>query len=551
MQIVQPAYVSALRNTLNRVADTCPSRKPQFPSALRVIAVGIVAFILLPILYLIFRAAGAGMEGIYYLLDVRTLGVISNSVVLAVGVVLASSVIGVIFAWLTARTDLPFRRFWLVSGLITLVIPSYIGAITYIAAFGPRGVLQGLLEPFGVQTLPSMYGFFGAWLAITLFTYPYVVLPVRAALMNMDPALEESARSLGLNRWALFRRVTLPQLRPALATGMLLTALYTLSDFGAVAVMRYDAFTRVIYLQYTSSFDRERAAILALVLIILTLGLIALERRASSVSRNYRIGTGTQRQLRLVKLGKWRIPALVFCILLVAIGVIIPTAVLVSWLLKGSNAELFDPAMQASLVNTVSASSLTALVVALAAIPLATLAVRSSSRVDRWLAGLPYLGNVLPGLVVALALVFFAANYLPNWYQTLPVLVLGYAIRFLPLSVGATRSALTQINPRLEEGARCLGLRPWQVLVRITAPLARSGVLAGAALVFLSVMKELPTTLLLSPTGFKTFATEIWMAHSEVRLPQAAAPALLLVLISALSLFIILGQERQRQHRAR
>src|SRR5690606_4635797 len=200
---------------------------------------------------------GAGEAGLAYLLDGRTLKVISNSLLLTGAVVAAAALIGVPFAWLTARTDLPFRRFWLVAGLLTMVIPSYIGAMMYIAAFGPRGLLQSLLEPFGVQSLPSIYGFWGAWLSITLFTYPYVVLPVRAALLNMDPALDESARSLGMNRWKVFWRVTLPQLRPAMATGMLLTALYTLSDFGAVALMRYDAFTRVIYLQYTSSFDRN------------------------------------------------------------------------------------------------------------------------------------------------------------------------------------------------------------------------------------------------------------------------------------------------------
>ncbi len=513
----------------------------KLPSPLHIIAVLVVTLVLLPMGYLIVRALGAGESGLEYLLSVRTLSVIWNSLLLAGAVTLSAAVIGTLFAWLTARTDLPFRRFWLVGGVLPLVIPSYIGAITFIAAFGPRGLLQSLLEPLGVQHLPSIYGFWGAWLAITLFTYPYVVLPVRAALLGMDPALEEAAQSMGLKRWQVFRRVTLPQLKPALAAGMLLSALYTLSDFGAVALMRYDAFTRVIYMQYTSSFDRNRAAILALVLVVITIGLLLLERRVAAVTRNYRIGTGVQRKVRPVALGQWRVPALAFCGLLVAVGMVIPVLILFSWLLQNPAAT---PQMLLPLWNTISSSGLTALVVGLAALPLALLAVRSSSRRGKTLASVPYLGNVLPGVVVALALVFFAANYLPTLYQTLPVLVLGYATRFLPLSIGATRSALTQINPCVEESGRSLGLRPWQVTARITAPLARGGILAGMALVFLSVMKELPTTLLLAPTGFKTFATQIWTASAEARLAQIGAPALLLVVVSALSLVFILRQER-------
>jgi iron(III) transport system permease protein len=302
--------------------------------------------------------------------------------------------------------------------------------------------------------------------------------------------------------------------------------------------MRYDAFTRVIYLQYTSSFDRSRAAILALVLVAVTLGLVLIGRRTGMMMLNYRVGTGAQRRNRLVALGRWRWLALGFCAVLVGVGLLVPIGVLMSWFLKSPAIELTQP-----LVNTVSSSGITALVVGLAALPLALLATRSVSRASGWLVELAYLGNVRPGVVVALALVFFAANYLPAWYQTLPLLILGYAIRFLPLSVGASRSALTQINPRWEEAGRSLGLRPWQVTLRITTPLARAGILGGMALVFLNTMKELPATLLLSPTGFKTFATQIWTAHYEARLADIGVPALLLIVVSALSLFLILGRE--------
>lgn len=535
----------SMQRTLPASAAQLPAvvenRLPAFrPSPVIIAAALILAVVLLPLVYLVLRAAGAGAAGLEYLLSARTLAVVGSSLALAGAVVVSSVCIGLPFAWLTARADLPFRRFWLVAGSLPLVIPSYIGALAYIAAFGPRGLLAQALAPLGVESLPPLYGFFGAWLAITLFTYPYIVLPVRAALLNTDPALEEAARSLGLRGWAVFRRVTLPQLRPALAAGALLSALYTLSDFGAVALMRYDAFTRVIYTQYTSSFDRSRAAILAVMLVVVTIGLLVFSRRLASSQRNHRIGAGAARRLRPVALGRWRLPALVFCAALVAVGTFVPVGVLASWVIgRDTGVTNWTPA----LVNTVGASGLAALTVALAALPLAWLGARSASRSGRWMSELSYLGNGLPGLVVALALVFFMANALPALYQTLPVLILGYAARFLPLSVGATRSALTQINPRLEEAGRCLGLRPWQVMARITTPLAKAGILSGGALVFLSAMKELPTTLLLAPTGFETFATRIWTAHQEVNFPQIGVPALLLVAVSALSLVLILKQE--------
>lgn len=542
MQKATPFYTTATQ----RITAQLSFPHLRLPSLVQLFSLVVVLAVLLPLAYLILRAVGGGADSLDYLLRERTLNIFSNSLLLVVTVTVGAALIGVPFAWLTARTDLPLRRVWLVLGLLTMVIPSYLGAITYVAAFGPKGMLQGALETLiGLERLPDIRGLFGAWLSITLMTYPFIVLPVRAALLNSDPALEEAGRSLGLSRWAIFRRVTLPQLKPALAGGMLLTALYALSDFGAVAVMRYNAFTRAIYLQYTSSFSRERAAVLALVLIVFTLVLIYMERRVSASSHNYRVGTGTRRQLKPVRLGRWRVPALIFCGLLVTVGVLVPVVVLLSWLTGRVMLNPVPVDMGELTSNTLLVSGLAAVVVAVIAVPLAALANSSKSNANRWLVNLAYTGNVLPGIVIALALVFFAANYLPAWYQTVPLLVLGYATRFLPLSISATRSALTQINPRLEEAARCLGLKPWQVALKITVPLARAGILAGAALVFLSAMKELPTTLILSPIGMRTFATRIWSVHSEAMLVLIGEPGLLLMAVSALGLGLILWREKQ------
>ncbi|GAB4571159.1 MAG: iron ABC transporter permease [Anaerolineae bacterium] len=525
------------------------AKRPSF-SILQLVALVVALITLLPLGYLAIRGISAGTEGLDYLLSARTLTIIWNSIRLAAGVVISATVIGVAVAWITARTNLPYRRTWLYASLVPLVTPSFIGAMTFIAAFGPRGYLQQMLAPLGIERLPSIYGFFGAWFTITLFTYPYVLLPVRAALLNMDPALEETARSLGHNRWSVFWRITVPQLRPALATGILLTALYTLSDFGAVALMRYNAFTRAIFLQYTSSFDRNRAAILALVLVALALLLVAMERRIASNTRNYRVGgASTARSARPVELrGIWKVAAIVLLALIVTVGLVVPGGVLVGWLAQGlrANVDILNATFITTTLNTIGAGVITALIVGVVALPLAVVATRNNTRLNRWLVNAAYLGNSLPGLVVALALVFFAARYLPALYQTFAVLILGYTIRYLPLSIGATRSALTQINPRYEEAGRSLGFSPFQVNLRVTIPLVRTGIVGGMALVCLSVMKELPTTLLLAPTGFKTLTTEIWTAQNEAYLSQVGLPALLLIASSAVSLMLILRNETER-----
>ena len=254
------------------------------------------------------------------LLQPRTLNIFLGSAGLALSVTLASMVIGVLLAWLTVRTDLPGRKFWAVVTVLPLVLPSYVGAFTLVAALGPKGMVQSWLEPLGVDRLPSIYGFPGALLALTLFTYPYVLLSVRAALRGLDPSLEEAARSLGRSPLRVFWEITLPHLRPSIYAGGLLVALYTLSDFGAVSLLRFNSFTRAIYIQYGASLDRSAAAVLALLLVGLTLLILLAEARMRGKARYYRSSSGALRQPSLVKLGRWRPLALAFCVLVTSLA---------------------------------------------------------------------------------------------------------------------------------------------------------------------------------------------------------------------------------------
>ena len=503
----------------------------------------IAALMLLPLAYLIIRAAGVGADALDTLFNARTLRVLLNSAALTVTVTGLAMMVGVPLAWITVRTDLPGRKIWTALVVLPLVIPSYVGGFALVASLGPKGMVQELLAPLGVERLPEIYGFVGATYALVLFTYPYLVLTVRAGLQRMDPSLEEAARGLGYSSWQTFWRVTLPGLRPSLAAGALLVALYTLSDFGAVSLLRFNSFTRAIYIQYQSSFDRSAAAVLSLVLVSMTILILAAERRTQGRGRYHRLSSGVRRESKPVRLGRWTWPALAFCAFVTFAALVAPFTVVLIWFIRGALAgETFAPMWRAAW-HSIEAASLAALAAVALGLPVAYFSARFPGRFSTLVERSAYIGYGLPGIVVALSLVFFGANYLPILYQTLPILIFAYVVLFLPQALGALRANLLQTSPRLEEAARSLGLSPRRVWLRVNLPLLRPGLWAGAALVFLTTIKELPATLLLAPTGFDTLATQIWSASAEAFFARAAAPALLLLAISALSIFILLSQE--------
>ncbi len=505
----------------------------------------IAALMLLPLAYLLLRASTLGWEAVVQMFRPRTLIVLANSVLLTVVVTAITVLLGIPLAWLTVRTDLPGRRAWSILTALPLVIPSYVGAYTLVAMMGPRGMLREWLAPLGVERLPDIYGFVGAAWALTLFSFPYVLLNVRAALLRLDPAQEEAARSLGHTPWRTFWRVTLPNLRPAIAAGALLVALYVLSDFGAVSLLRFNSFTRAIYVQYQGSLDRSFAAVLSLLLVAVTLVLLVAEHRSRGLARYYRAGTGVARAARPVALGRWTFPALLFCTAVVVATLILPVGVILIWFSRALRTGKEFLPLGAAALHSLEAASLAALAASALALPVVYLAVRYPSRFSALAERAAYVGHALPGIVVALSLVFFGANFLTPLYQTLPMLVFAYVVLFLPQAQGSQRASLMQINPRLEEAARSLGLTPLQALRRVSLPLLAPGLAAGMALVFLTTMKELPATLLLAPTGFTTLATQIWSATEAASYARASAPALLLVAISALSLVFLIGREER------
>ena len=477
-----------------------------------------VAVALLPLVYLLVRTGEAGAGRIAQeLFSVRVAELAARTMGLAAVVTAACVVLGVGSAFLVIRTDLPAPRAFSVLAALPLAVPTYIAAFTW------------------VSTVDGFTGFWASALVLTLCSYPYVFLPVAAALHRADPAQEDVARSLGHNPWRTFRSVTLPQLRPAVAGGALLVALYVLSDFGAVALLRTDTFTRAVFIAFDLGFDRTGALVLSTVLVVLTALLLAGETMTRRRDARYaRVGAGARRPHARSGLGAGRWPAALLLAGVAALALGVPALNLVRRLAAGVSRPGSSAEIATAAGNSLAVAAAGAVLTMLLALPIGLLVARAPGMLASGVERLSYLSHALPGVVIGLSLVFFGVNVAYPLYQTRWLLTLAYAALFLPLAVAAVSAAVAQAPPVLEDVARSLGRSPLRVFASVTVPLTVPGIAAGAALVFLTCMKELPATLLLRPTGMDTLATELW-THTGVAAYAAAAPyAALLVVLSAI-----------------
>ncbi len=492
------------------------------PALLLLPAVLVAAGTLVPLVYLVERAMARGWPFVVgEIFQPRTAALVGRSLLLVGVVTAACVVVGVGLAILCTRTDLKARRVLAVALTLPLAMPSYLLAYLWVSAF------------------PSVAGFWGATLVLTLVSYPLVLLTTMAALARVDPAQEEVARSLGLGGWAVLFRVTLRQARAAIAAGALLVALYVLSDFGAVAAMRFEAFTWVIYGAYRSGFNPSRAAVLSLVLMVFAVALVVAEHRARGLASASRVGSGSPRPAPLNRLGRWSWAALLAPVVVLAAAVAVPGLELVGWLAAGG-AHWDSGEWLGALGSTVWLSAAAAVASTVAALPLGVLAARHRDRATKMLEGASYVAHGLPSIVIAISMVSLGVLLLRPIYQREPLLILAYTVLFVPMAIGSIRAAVESAPIRLEEVARSLGRGPVQAFTAVTARVALPGIAAGAALVLLTCMKELPVTLLLHPTGTDTLATRLW-GYSSVSDYAAAAPYAAALLVFAAVPTAILG----------
>lgn len=514
------------------VAD--PGLRPGL--ALAVVAVGLV--FLSPFAYVVWRNVDLGTDLGEIIWDANTVHPLRRSLWLASTVALSAAVVGTGLAWFTVRTDLPGRRFWRILAPLPLVFPSFVGATALLAGFATGGLIEEILSPFGIDALPSVRGFRGAWLVLTLFTYPYVYLPVAARLSALPPSLEESARLLGRSPWVVFRTVVLPQTSSAIWAGVLLVFLYAVSDFGAVALLGYDTLTEQIYADRL--FNQPRAMGLSLVLGGVALVVVMAER--SLDRRRQQVEVTRSREALLVPLGRWTPVVWLAVAAFLGNALIGPVAVLGFWGWRGLTADVETVGLSTDLgalvgptINSAEAGLLTAAVAVAVVLPVAWATARHRSRLAGAANAMVVAGFALPGVVIALSLVFWAidAPLISAWYQTLPLLIVAYVLHFGAQATRAARVAVDAAPRRMSDAAATLGASRTRRFVSVELPLMMPGLLAGAGLVMLSTMKELPATLLLAPIGFDTLATEIWNAGDSGALAQSSLASLVLVALSA------------------
>ncbi len=508
------------------------------------IGLGIGALMLLPLYYLLLRAFQADFATVWQLLTrPRTGQMLLNTAALTAGVLALCTVIALPLAWLVSRTDLPGRRVVNFLAVLPLAVPGYVMAFALIGLSGNFGFLN---QVFGV-TLPRPQGWWGATLALSLYCFPYLYLNLRAAFAGLDQSLEESARALGCTPREVFTRVTLPHLMPALMAGWLVIGLYTIGDFGAVALMRFEVFSYVIYLQYSAAFDRLYAAWLALILIVIALTVVWWESRLRQGVRYARTGSGSGAGPRRVRLGPvgralgWGFAGLV---VLASLG--LPVAVLTFWMSLAPIGPIL-PALVTSFGQSLSVAVPSAALAAAMALPVAVLAVRYPSPLSTLINRLAFVGYAVPALAFALAFVFFSLQGARWLYQTHLLLVTVYALAFLALALGPIRSALYLARPSLEDSARALGHGPLSTFWRVTLPTIRPGVVAGSVLVFVIAMKELPIAFLLAPTGFRPLAITMFSRTSEGMLVEAAPYAAAIIAFSALFVGFVLRHDRKAE----
>lgn len=491
-----------------------------------------------PVAYLLIRAFEAdAATAADILFRRRNLDLLLNTLSLGAGVLVLSTLISYPLAWVTARTDLPFRKPILALSVLPLAIPGYVMAYALLSLGGGSGTLAQL---FGWE-VPRISGYWGALLSITFYSYPYLYMNLRSGFMGLDPAQEEAARSLGLNTRQIFFRIWVPHLKPAYLSGVLVIGLYVLGDFGAVSLMRYETISYALFLQYAGSYDRIYAAWLALMLISLTAVVLVAEARLLKGVRLSRVGSGAQRH-RVSRLRGWRLPVLAGIGLILGTSLLIPLGTVTYWLTKGAQHAAWAD-VGVSLWNSFRASVPAAALACLLAIPLAYVSVRYPSRTSGLMERVAWFGFATPPLALGLAFVFFSLKAAPWLYQTLFLLVFAYALHFLAEALGPIRSALYQAPPRLEEAARSLGLRPFDAFRKATLPLLRTGTIAGAAFVFLSAMKELPITFILAPVGFETLAMNVWGYTNDALFADAAPFTLILLVLSSAFVALLFNRE--------
>ncbi|MBJ93669.1 MAG: hypothetical protein CMP23_04255 [Rickettsiales bacterium] len=512
----------------------------------------VICLVLLPVLGMVMSAGQpTGLVTPPPVSFSRLLPLIGRTLALALLVSGLSLALGTWLAWATVKSRYLGSRLLAQLGILPLVIPSYLLAAILREELAPRGVLGELL---GTQS--AFMGFSASVFVLTLCCTPYVQLLVVASLRSLPASEDEAARSLGAGPWRRFTRLAAPRLRPTWAFSLALVALYVVSDFGAVAVLDCEVLTWELYKARGAS-DAYRIGLGILVCALPLLALIRLLQGQAHPDRHQ--GAARAASPAPLLRGWPLLLAYLSHLLMIGIGVAIPVASLMGWVLDGIEHQANFAAIGAPLLTTLAYATLGAALVLLAAL----LPAAASSRLPKhsaWVEHGVFATSSVPGILLAfgiLHLVLYLERNLPiaaagqnlwSWLEGGSVfLLLGYIMRFLSQGYAAAKPAIVQVDTRLVDAARSLGADTLRRIRTVWLPSMAPGMLAAYMLLFIAVAKELPVTLMLLPAGKQTLAYRIFDGQSEASLPDVGLAGLLL-LAAALGVQAALSRWRRYAH---
>lgn len=500
---------------------------------------------------------------IHILSQPGTYEALKNSLVIAGGVTVLSTIIGVFFAWLVSRTDLPFKETMKVLFLVPFMLPSFIGALAWKMLLSPRsGYINKLLvDIFSLDSSPfNIYGLGGIIAVETMYLFPFVFIQVAGALERMDPTLEESARISGAGLLTITRRITLPLMLPGIAAGALLVALYSLAHFGVPAILGtesgiYNIPTKIYEQIYQSggSFVAIRTGTILSSILIVAAGLILYAQNLVLRAGRFQVIAGKSMRPTLLKLRGLKIPILIFSLLYIFITVILPTATIFlvgtlktygiafTWenmSLQNLKYILFDwrmtrDAIWNSFYLSLAAAMITMVVGVLISYTIVKMKVRGKFILE-FLGVLPF---SVPGTVIALGVILtWSGKFGINLYNTAWIIFVAYIARYMAFSLKSNSAALEQVDDSLEEAARACGATHWQSLRDIVIPLIKPGMVAAFFLIFLPALRELTTSVLLYGPTTRTIGVAIYALNEDGETVYAAT------LASVALIIIIVGQ---------
>jgi iron(III) transport system permease protein len=503
-----------------------------------------------------------------HLIDTVLAEYVLNSMLLMLGVGAGTLVLGVSAAWLTAMCEFPGRRFFSWALLLPMAMPAYIIAYTYTGMLDYAGPAQTLLRDsfgwsFGDYWFPQIRSLGGAICMLSLVLYPYVYLLVRVAFLEQSTAVLEASRNLGKTPWQTLFLVALPLARPAIAAGVSLALMETLADYGTVAYFGVSTFTTGIFRTWYGLGELQTAAQLAAFMLLFVFTLLILEKRSRARLRFHK--SSARSFPARIPLRGWR-AAISFAIALgiLTAGFLLPAAQLGFWA-AGSYADVLDQAFLQLVGNSFLLAATASLCCLLLALLLGYGRRLYPGRAETIATRVAGMGYAVPGTVIAVGVLIPFAwidNSIDSWLRqqfgvssglllsgTLAALVFAYVVRFLAVSLQTVEAGLARIRPGIDETARSLGHSPLAVLRRIHLPMLQGSLLTALLLVFVDVLKELPTTLILRPFNFNTLAVRAHELASDERLAAAALPAIAIVLIGLLPVILMnRSMPREQEH---